>query len=229
MVNNSGYKTIVDPYAALAANIPPNTCSPSGSAAGYPQEPTGRGTALPATNQWSGTASGWGTTKVLCGDQQLTGNFTVPAGTTVVIENGQLDTNGYSFTLNGGSVIFTGPTVSGLSPTYAPTGGGTLNITAPTSGTWSGVALYQDPALTTGVDISAAGNSPTWNIVGLDYFPNANVEIKGAVGKGGVGGCMGLVVGSLLIDGTGDILDNNHCAAAGLALPSAGSRAALVQ
>ena len=50
---------------------------------------------------------------------------------------------------------------SGTSGTYthAPTGGGTLNIQAPTSGNWSGVALYQDPSLTTGVDISAAGNS----------------------------------------------------------------------
>jgi hypothetical protein len=31
-------------------------------------------------------------------------------------------------------------------------------------GTWSGVAIYQDPALIAGMDISTAGNSPTWDI-----------------------------------------------------------------
>jgi hypothetical protein len=43
-------------------------------------------------------------------------------------------------------------------------GGGALDITAPTSGDWSEVAIYQGPSLTKNVDISAAGNTPTWNI-----------------------------------------------------------------
>jgi hypothetical protein len=47
--------------------------------------------------------------------------------------------------------------------------GGDLNIIAPTSGTWSGVAIYEDPSLATGVDVSAAGNSPTWDITALIY------------------------------------------------------------
>jgi hypothetical protein len=47
------------------------------------------------------------------------------------------------------------------------TGNGTLDIAAPTSGAWSGIAVYQDPALTTNVNISYAGNNPTWNITGL--------------------------------------------------------------
>ena len=48
-----------------------------------------------------------------------------------------------------------------------------------TSGTWSGVAIYQDPSLTTGVDIAAAGNSRTWNITGLVYLPHSSVTFSG--------------------------------------------------
>ena len=147
-----------------------------------------------------------------------------------MIENGELDTNGNTFTLNGGTVIFTGPTISGLSPTHAPTGGGTFAVTAPTTGTWSGIALYDDPALTSGVDISAAGNSPTWDIVGMNYLPNANLTISGAVGKDDSGACQGFVVNTMTINGTGYIIDNNGCSASGLTLPNyAGGRVALVR
>ncbi len=222
-VTHSNQKKVTDPYAALAASIPSNTCSPSGTAGTYKQEASGTQTKI------TGAQSGGGTV-IICGDLQLTGNASYPAGTTLVIENGELDTNGNAFTLNGGTVIFTGPTIAGLSPTHTPTGGGTVAITAPTSGTWSGMAMYQDPALTTGIDVSAAGNSPTWDIVGMNYFPNANFTISGAVGKDESGACQGFVVGSMTINGTGYIVDNNGCAAAGLTLPSyPASRVALVE
>ena len=216
-VPHSNQAAIIDPYSGLAASIPANTCSGA-----YPQEASGTQTKIINAQAGGGTV-------IICGDLQLTGNASYPAGTTLVIENGQLDTNNYTFTLNGGTVIFTGPTVAGLSPTHTPTGGGTVAITAPTSGTWSGIALYQDPALTTGVDISAAGNSPTWNVIGMNYFPNANLTISGAVGKSDNGACQGFVVGSMTINGTGYIVDNNGCSAIGLTLPSyPASRVALV-
>jgi hypothetical protein len=162
---------------------------------------------------------------VVCGDLQLTGNVTVdaPAGAVLVIENGQLDTNGYSLTTTKGSgltVVFSG---SNSAPyTHAPTGGGTLDITAPTSGAWSGVAIYQDPKLTTGVDISAAGNSPTWNITGLVYLPHSSVTFSGAVNKSGYGqSCFVLVVLDITVNGTGSILPNNGaCIQAGLGVPT---------
>ena len=159
----------------------------------------------------------------MCGDLQLTGNVTATASPSgvLVIENGQLDTNGYTFQTTSGSgltVIFSG--TSG-SYTHAPTGGGTLDIAAPTSGVWSGVAIYQDPSLTTGVDISAAGNSPTWDITGLVYLPHASVTFSGAVNKSSNGNaCFALVVDNITINGTGDILTHGGCASAGLTLPS---------
>src|ERR1700738_4093246 len=103
-------------------------------------------------------------------------------------------------------------------------GGGNLNIAAPTSGPWSGVAIYQDPSLTTGVDVSAAGNSPTWNISGLGYMPHASVTFKGAVDKSTNGkSCFVMVANNFLISGTAGILqtDIGQCGQAGLTMPTA--------
>jgi hypothetical protein len=138
-----------------------------------------------------------------------------------VIENGQLDTNNKKLATVAGSaltLIFSG---TAGSYTHAPTGGGTLDFNAPTSGTWSGVAIYQDPTLTTGVDISAAGNSPTWDLSGLVYLPHSSALFSGAVNKSSNGAsCFGLVVDNITINGTGEILKTGGCAAAGLNLPS---------
>jgi hypothetical protein len=214
----SNVPVVSDPYSGLASNIPANPCS------SYPQEPTKKNNpALPASNQWSGTQNLSGNVPI-CGDLQLTGNVTVnaPSNAVLVIENGQLDTNGYSITTSSGSgltVVFSG-TNSG-SYTHAPTGGGTLDISSPTTGPWKGVALYQDPSLTSGVDISAAGNSPTWDISGLVYLPHSSVTFSGAVNKASNGqSCFAMVVDNLLVDGTGSILETGGCAAQGLNMPT---------
>ena len=163
-------------------------------------------------------------TTIVCGDLQLTADTTLTTaspGSVLVIENGQLDTHGNTLQTAAGSaltIIFSG---SSGSYTHAPTGGGTLNFNAPTSGTWSGVAIYQDPALTTGVDISAAGNSPNWDISGLVYLPHSSVLFSGAVNKSSNGAsCFALVVDNITINGTGEILKTGACAAAGLNLPT---------
>jgi hypothetical protein len=215
----SNVPTVADSYAALASKVPADPCGGS-----YPQEPTKKNApALPSSNQLSGLKS-WGGNVVLCGDIQLTGNVTIdaPANAVLVIENGQLDTNGYSITTTKGSgltVVFSGSN-SG-SYTHAPTGSGTLDIAAPTSGVWSGVAIYQDPKLTNGVDISAAGNTPAWDITGLVYLPNSSVTLSGAVNKAGFGkSCFALVVKDITVNGTGMILPNGECVPAGLGMPT---------
>lgn len=217
-IENSNVPAVTDPYSHLATNIPANTCS------SYPQEPSKKkGPPLPVSNQWSGGMTVPDTT-IVCGDLLLTGDTTLTTaspGSVIVIENGQLDSNGYTLKTAFGSavtIIFSG--TSG-SYTHAPTGGGTFDIQAPKSGTWSGVAIYQDPALTTGVDISAAGNSPTWDITGLVYLPHSSVTLSGAVNKSFNGdSCFVLVVDNVTFNGTGSIEANGGCAAAGLPMPS---------
>ncbi len=209
-----------DPYSGLASNIPTNTCS------FYPQEPNAgdNSPALPATNLWSGTQALTGNVQI-CGDLQLTGNVVVnaPSNAVLIIENGQLDTNGYSITTASGSgltVVFSG-TNSG-SYTHAPTGGGTIDISSPTSGVWKGVALYQNwfrPCRAS--TSSAAGNSPTWDISGLVYLPHSSVTFSGAVNKASNGqSCFAMVVDNVLVNGTGSILETGGCAAQGLDMPT---------
>ena len=231
VTSENGLPVVADPYAALATHIPADSCGGS-----YPQEPSKKhDPALPATNQFTGAKTLNGTLEV-CGDMQLTGNTVLTTSVVrpavLVIENGQLDTNGYTLQTASGSqvtVIFSGS--SSGSYTHAPTGGGTLDIQAPTSGTWSGVALYQDPSLTSGVDISAAGNSPTWDITGLVYLPHSSVTFSGIVNKSSNGAsCFSLVVDNITVNGTGQILDEGQCAQAGLTMPTAqvGGRGSLV-
>jgi hypothetical protein len=214
----SNVATVTDPYSGLASHIPANTCG------SYPQEPVKKkDPPLPSTNKWSGAQSLSGNVQI-CGDLQLTGNVTVNAtsNAVLVIENGQLDTNGYTLTTSSGSgltVVFSGTNSS--SYTYAPTGGGTLDIAAPTSGPWSGVAIYQDPSLTQGVNVSAAGNTPTWDITGLVYLPHASVTFSGVVNKASNGqSCFALVVDNIIVNGTGSILETGGCGAAGLSMPT---------
>ena len=214
-VQTSGMSAIVDPYASRASSIPSNTCS------SYSHEDK-KGDGLPASNLISGTlALG---TKTYCGDVKLTGNVTLTGANVIVIRNGILDTNGFTFatdptsTTASATVIFSG---TNDGSTIGPAGGGSINISSPTSGTWSGVAIYEDPSLTSGVNMSDAGNTPSWNISGLVYAPHAAVIFSGLVGKATKGNaCFVIVMDNITINGTGSILNRGGCAAQGLIMPS---------
>lgn len=217
VIKESNVPAVTDPYAALASNIPPDPCT------SFPQEPAKKnGTPLPPSNQWLGAQNLNGNVLV-CGDLQLTGDVTInaPNNAVLVIENGQLDTNGYTLRTASGSaltVVYSGDN-SGTY-THTSTGGGTLDIQAPTSGPWSGVAMYTDPSLTSGVDMSDAGNSPTWDLTGLVYMPHSNVTFSGAVNKSSNGAsCFALVVADITINGTASILAHGGCGQAGLDMP----------
>ena len=157
-------------------------------------------------------------------------NTPVGQSAVLIVENGQLDLNGHSLTTSNGSavtIVFSGTngayTHGPADNTNGP--GGVLDITppGPNSGPWSGVAIYQDPSLTTGVDISAAGNSPTWNVTGLIYMPHATITLKGAIDKGTSGkSCVVMVADNFQISGTGGVLktDIGQCAQAGLTMPT---------
>lgn len=218
-IQTSNMPVVADPYASLASNIPANTCS------SYPQAPSKKkDPALPGSNLLSGALSLTGNV-VKCGDLQLTGDVTITTtspGAVLIIRNGKLDLNGFTLKTAVGSnltIIFSGDNSSSYS--HIPTGSGTIDITAPTSGNWSGVALYQDPDLTSGVDISYAGNDPTWDITGLVYLPHSSVTFSGVVNKSTNGkACFVLVMDNLTINGTGKIFSQSECTQAGLTMPT---------
>lgn len=224
---------LTDPYAYFASNIPP--LSSAGCGGSYPQESKhGNSYSVAASNQLSGTLNLTAGNNFRCGDQMLTADTVIntPPGqpAVLIIENGQLDLNGHKLTTSSGSavtVVFSGTNSGGYQhgPTDNTNGpGGLLDIAAPTSGPWSGVAIYQDPTLTSGVDVSAAGNSPTWNITGLIYLPHATLTLKGAIDKSNAGkSCVVLVADNFQISGNGGIMktDTGQCDQAGLSMPTA--------
>lgn len=197
--HNRPAQKIPDPYAGLTDSIPPDPCYGDYS------------------GRLASSANGY---TLWCGEFKMTSNKTY-SDTTLVIYNGNLNTNGYNFTGSNTSVVF-----SGTSPgTLTDTKGGTkavVNIKAPTTGTWSGVAVYQDSRFTTAKSSTMAGNSPTWDITGLVYLPQTALTVSGAVGKSSSGSsCFILVVDSLTVNGGGQVLVNGaDCQAAGLKLPS---------
>ena len=240
----SGVDVVTDPYSGRASNIP--ALSTSGCGGNYPQETRhGNTYSVANSNQLSGTLTLTSGNNFKCGDQMLTADTVIDTGGTnavLVIENGQLDLNGHALTTKDGSavtLVFSGADTAGTNYTHAPTdntngSGGRLDINAPTSGSWSGVAIYQDPSLTRGLDVAAAGNSPTWNISGLIYMPHATVTLKGAVDKAAHGNsCVVMVADNFQISGTAGILqtDIGHCGDAGLTMPTVtlAARSQLVQ
>lgn len=214
-IQNSYVKPLVDPYARLAANLPADACSGI-----YPQSP------LPGTVKWSGTRT-LGSVTTICGDLVLTGNVTItaPSDAILIIRNGQLLTQGFSFATASGSglaLIFTGS--SSLLFQHIPNGSGTLDIAAPTTGAWAGVVMYQNPTLLLGIQMPSAAASPTWALTGLIYLPHVDLTFKGSVGKATNGvRCTVIVANSVTIQGTGLVLSTVQCGAAGLNTPTNGA------
>jgi Flp pilus assembly protein TadG len=234
----SDIPVVLDPYKAMASNIPANTCGTKAS--NFPQE-TQHGSSYSGGTSWSGPQTLSGANQ-MCGDVRLTGNVVIntaddKTGAVLVIENGQLDLNGFTLSTAKGSavtIVFSGvPTTPPGNYEHIPndnsTGqGGVLNIQAPSgsSALFQGTAIYQDPSLTTGVDITYKGNNPNYKISGGVYLPNANVQISGDVSQSSNGAdCFVMVASTILVNGTSNIYqqtpDGSACTLSGLKIPTA--------
>jgi hypothetical protein len=221
LVQHNNVPILPDPYSKLASNIPPDPCGGS-----YPQGSTKKNGVQLSGKNLLGGAYQWSSNVPRCGDLKLDSDVTItntdgPA--TLVIYNGDLDLNGHTLSTAPGSqltIVFAGDSTSQY--THVPTGNGTLDIQAPTDGPWKGMALYQAPNLPQGTtDISAAGNSPTWNITGVVYLPHSKVTFSGAVNKSSNGdSCFVMVADSVLFNGTGSILAHGGCGKAGVDMPT---------
>jgi hypothetical protein len=215
---NSNVKVVEDPYDELKSNIPNISCP-----AGYWKDARKKKKDPIPTPQ---TLVGMQSSALIprCGDTIVTGPvFITQPNTVLVVKNGSLNLNDATIVTNPGAsltIIFTG---NDQTRAHAPVGDGTYDFAAPdkdSGSPWKGVAMYQDPGLTSVMDVVEAGHSPIWNITGLVYMPHAAVTMSGAISKAGNGKkCMVLVVDHLLINGTGSILDNGECDKAGLDMP----------
>lgn len=112
--------------------------------------------------------------------------------------------------------------------------GGNLNVTAPTTGTYAGIAFYQDRLASddgTKAQNHINGNS-SQSITGAIYIPGRSILYNGGGNYSGdpleVGVCMMLVGKRVEFGGNSKIKTLSECEAAGLPKPEAGKRVRLV-
>ncbi len=221
VVAYSGATPIADPYASKAAANASDlnfTC--------------------PNNNPKNLAAITSGITNSVCGNQTLTGDIVVTSNTVLVIHNGNLNLAGFKISTTSGaglSLVFNTQTGQANTAPFA-NNSGTLDFAAPTSGSWSGVAIYQNRQNGSAANLTQtfAGNTPTWDITGLVYLPYIDLDFKGIVNKSSFGHtCFALVSYTFQISGNGAIYDNpmSQCIQAGLVLPNniVTSRITLVQ
>ena len=150
--------TGIAPESDPLANLP----APTYNAASCTAPPTG-------TTWGPATAGG---TVCYSGDISVKNAVTMSAGTYVF--PGTLDFTGNgSLTGTGVTLYFPGPNGTLGGPGNGNT---TLNLTAPTSGTYNGILIYQDPSDT---NTGEFNGTPITNLTGIIYMPNAELEISG--------------------------------------------------
>jgi Flp pilus assembly protein TadG len=109
----------------------------------------------------------------------------------------------------GVTLIFTSktPTISSTIATISSINGGAqLNLSAPKTGTYGGVLMYQDPRATIGNTIQINGNSAT-SYEGGFYFPKAYMTFNGTTGMNTQ--CLQLVARRLSFSGNSSV--TNTC------------------
>jgi len=152
------------------------------------------------------------------------GNLSINAGTTVTFEDDLvISLNGSDLSINGGA------NVSGSSVTVISTGsgsnqngwgsvsingGGTVAMTAPTSGTWAGILFFQDgdAVSNSNLDFTFNGNSDT-EFTGVIYVPNNDVSFTGGNDTDD-NGCLQIVADEVSMSGSADF--ENECAGTGV-------------
>jgi len=220
---------VTDPYAALASKIPVKSpaCDPKAS--------------ISTLSAGSNIALSPTAPVFYCSGLSITGNGKVTTSGTgvIVFENGPLTLNGNTFQSgpnSGVTLIFTGTGTT--SSTIQANGKGVIDIAAPQSGDWSGVAIYTDPAMNTQVSYTQNGaNAVSWQITGLVYMPHAAMTLNGDVTHAtnaavGAQDCFALVSDTFTSNGGVRFLEHqSQCASAGLIPPQGGTaiRQALVQ
>lgn len=212
-----GSAAIPDVHAPLAANINPQCGLDT-----YNLTWT-VGSSPPSSPQMITIVSGAVTEYHVCGTLTLKGTGTLlgtaSADSLLVIENGDLILDkDADIELVRTTIILTGST--GSHSIIFPQGKGksaTLRITpgSAVANPWRGTGIYQDPALTTNIDIDW-GPGANLYADGVLYFPKADVTISGNANSNS-GNCSKLVVSTVTINGAVALGQSTAgCAAIGL-------------
>ncbi len=116
---------------------------------------------------------------VYCGGISITGNASATLGPGIYILNGGGLTVSNSASLSGTNVMFFNTASGGqVAGPVAVTGNGTVSLTAPNSGTYQGIAFFQDRLINYAA-VNTISNSGTGSITGTYYFPTTAFNFTG--------------------------------------------------
>jgi Putative Flp pilus-assembly TadE/G-like len=123
--------------------------------------------------------------------------LTIGSGANVTFSDGNGCANGCLYVINGPINIASGVTLTGTGVTFyfkntiAMDPSTNMQLSAPTSGAWNGILLYEDSSDTNSLPIQGASGS---SLQGIIYAPSATVDLSNAAG---MSLCTALVVNQL--------------------------------
>lgn len=201
--SNFGTATLI-PYSAIQedpfADVPNPTIPPGTTCAPLDVQPN--------------TTVSIGPGPVCFNGADIKGTLNIAAGTEVYIDGGELSF-GSQAQVTGTDVVFILTSSNATSdPSSVATlnmnGGADLDITAPTTGVYDGIAFYEDRRAPLGRTIRYNGNSGS-TINGAMYFPRSYFEYSGTAQTAAT--CIQLVARRLNFTGNGTV--QNSCPAGG--------------
>jgi Flp pilus assembly protein TadG len=194
-----------DPYAS----VPAPTSFPNGNCPNFSVNSNQTKTSLSANSDYKLTSDGY----YCMGNMSLNGNVTLPSGV-YVLDAGSLSIGSQAVVnCSGCTFVFTSRTaatnpgsIGGISNIN---GGATINMTAPSSGTYSGLLMYQDrrATLPNGNQSNQVNGNSSSTFQGSFYFPSQRVTFNGTSGM--TTNCVQMVGWQVTF--TGNTTINNVC------------------
>lgn len=160
---------------------------------------------------------------IFCNGMDLRSHAIVTLNPGIYIIDRGIFSVGSQVTLNGNGVtiLLTSSTGSDYA-TINVNGGATVNLSAPTTGTYRGILFYQDrnaPASgngNCGNQTNCLNGGASMSLTGVIYIPQQQLTYIGGAEMGG-STCTQIVANKVLFSGTADTyIDNSGCAAAGV-------------
>jgi hypothetical protein len=216
----TGIGPATDPLNLTAPAIPTGTCSSSctPSNTGSGNLTLNPGTYTSISNTGSGTLTltpgnyiingsltntGSGSLILGAGNYTIGGDFKSTGSSSLTLGSGIYTIGGNLALTGSGSMTGSGITFYTLGSDTL-TGSGSMNLAAPTSGTYSGVLIYQPSSNTNAMSITGSGGD---NIKGILYAPRAGLTLTGS---GSLHVSLDMIVDTLKVTGSGSIVDTNY-------------------
>ena len=149
--------------------------------------------------------TGSGSLNLGAGNYSIGGNFSSTGSSSISIGSGLYDIGGNLSLTGSGSMTGSGVTFYTLGSDTL-TGSGNMNLTAPTSGTYNGVLIYQPSTDASAMSITGSGGD---KIQGILYAPGAPLTLTGS---GSLTVSLDIIADTIKVTGSGSVTDTNYSA-----------------